>query len=73
MPLSQGVLEIPTKSEKLTKPEVAFATNVVTDYPLETHVFASMLHNLPLYIGTKRGVWLIDRNKIFFVSDKAPE
>jgi hypothetical protein len=61
--LSKGPLELNTK-EHGNPVEALMTTQIVTDYPLETHVFASMLSKLPLYVGTSRGIWLVDRDSI---------
>ena len=48
-------------------------SHVVTDYPLETHVFVSLLHkNAPIYVATRRGTWLVIGDKITLVDDKPP-
>jgi hypothetical protein len=31
---------------------------------LETHVFVSLLHQRPIYVGTSRGNWVVDGAKI---------
>jgi len=64
--LSRGVLELAT-SDGEKRPEALFATELVDDYPLETHVFASMASHLPLYVTNARGLWRIDRDKITFL------
>ena len=43
-------------------------TQLVTDWPLETHVFVSLLHDRrPIYVGTERGVWRVVGDKIALV------
>ncbi|MFW2341740.1 hypothetical protein [Brevundimonas sp.] len=37
-----------------------FATHIVSDTPVETHVFLSLQSGLPLYVGTGDGVWRVD-------------
>jgi hypothetical protein len=66
MPLSKGILEL-TK-----EPGVAALTvsHIVTAYPLETHVFASMLHHMPIYVGTERGVWVVNADSIILLSNE---
>jgi hypothetical protein len=41
-------------------------THLVTDYPLETHVFASLLHRVPVYVKTARGIWKVNGDRISF-------
>jgi hypothetical protein len=43
-----------------TKPAALFATHIVSERPLETHGYLSLLHKQPLYIGTKQGVWKVE-------------
>lgn len=69
-PLSRGILEIPTTSEKLAEVQGLYATHIVTDYPVETHVFASLLHKVPIHVKTARGVWLVDGIKITMVPEE---
>jgi hypothetical protein len=48
-------------------------SHIVTDYPLETHVFVSLLHkNAPIYVTTNRGTWLVMGDQIKLVDDKLP-
>ncbi|HEY6477213.1 MAG TPA: hypothetical protein VI456_11575 [Polyangia bacterium] len=52
-------------------PVAAAVSQIVTDWPLETHVFVSLLHDrTPIYVATKRGVWLVVGDKISLVDDK---
>src|SRR5712664_1004201 len=62
-PLSETELELSAQSVNGT-PAALTVTHLVTDYPLETHVFASMSSRLPLYVGTSRGTWLVDYDSI---------
>ncbi len=66
-PLSSTVLEVSLDA----RPEAArgggggvFVTHLATEHPLETHVFASLLHGMPVYVGTSRGNWVVDDNEI---------
>ena len=72
MPLSQSVLELPVRAPGQVKTVGLFIKHVVTDYPLETHVFTGPLHKTPLYVVTRRGVWFVDRGEISFVSADVP-
>jgi hypothetical protein len=66
-PLSKGALEMSTRHEG-GPVKALFVTEIVTDYPVETHVFASMFSGLPLYVATARGNWLVDGDSIRLVS-----
>ena len=68
IPLSKGILEF-TKGAGAVALTVS---HIVTDYPLETHVFASMLNHVPIYVGTERGVWLVNGDSITLVSSEVP-
>jgi hypothetical protein len=41
-------------------------SNIVTNYPLETHVFASLLYKLPLSLVTPVGIWRVDGQHITY-------
>lgn len=60
-PLSRSclVLEPSTTPEGSTTAGL-FATHIVSDTPVETHVFLSLQSGLPLYVGTGDIVWLVD-------------
>lgn len=71
MPLSKGILELPTKpSTQGGTVEAMFVTHLLTDWPLETHVFVSLLTHKQVYVGTKVGIWCVDGDKIRFVDDR---
>jgi hypothetical protein len=73
MPLSKSVLEIPTRGPKGEEPAALMVSHVVTDFPLETHVFTSLLVKKPVFVATRRGVWRVDGDKIRFLSDRPPQ
>jgi|SRR5215471_5175141 len=76
VPLSKSALVIPPPRENIPRgatPVAAMVSQIVTDWPLETHVFVSLLHNrTPIYVATQRGVWLVVGDKISLVDDKPP-
>lgn len=40
-------------------------TTLVSDLPLETHVYLSLLHRMPFYVGTANGhAWKVEKGKI---------
>jgi hypothetical protein len=45
----------------------AFFTHLVSETPVETHVFLSKLHRQPFYVGTARGVWKVADDTITFL------
>ena len=69
-PLSKSILELPTRRPNGEKPEALWVTHLVTDWPLETHVFASLLYKLPVYVGTSRGTWRVNGAKIAFLGSR---
>jgi hypothetical protein len=69
MPLSKGILEMPAGPTTAT----IFVTHILTDWPLETHVFASLLHKKPVYVATRVGLWRVDGDKIALIDDKPPK
>ena len=70
-PLSKSVIELPTVSPEGTAVESLFVTHIVSDFPLETHVLASLQAKLPIYVATKRGLWRVAGAEISLV--KGPE
>ena len=52
MPLSKSILELPT-SQGGGKTEALIVSHLVTEYPLETHVFASLSARLTVYVATR--------------------
>jgi len=72
MPLSKTALELPTRGAQGETVEALAVTQIVTDFPLETHVFTSLLVGLPVYVGTKRGNWLVDGDRIAFLGESGP-
>ena len=69
--LSRTVLEISTFDEEGREPEALAVTSVDDDLPSEIHVFLSLLHQLPVFVGTSRGVWRVDGDEISRVDPEA--
>ena len=65
-PLSKSIIEIPYSSEGKTTAGLV-VSHILTDWPLETHVFASLLYKLPVYVATSRGNWKVEKGKISLV------
>lgn len=40
-------------------------SHVIDDWPIETHVYLSLLHDLPVYVGTSLGKWKVEAGSIF--------
>ena len=71
-PLTNAVIEAPTRTAD--GPLAALVvTHVTTDYPVETHVFASLQSKLPIYVYTERGTWRVNGDAITFLGDKTPD
>jgi len=73
MPLSKTAVELPTKGPKGQTLEALMITQIVTDWPLETHVLVSLQTKLPVYVGTRRGIWRVNGDKIVLISDHPPD
>jgi hypothetical protein len=65
-PLSKTVFELPYGASPGSTTAALAITHLVTDYPLETHVFASLLYRLPIHVATARGLWRVDGATISF-------
>jgi hypothetical protein len=65
--LSKAMLEIPYQAQ--ADSASLMVTHIVTDYPLETHVFTSLLLGIEVYVGTQRGVWRINGDRIAFLGN----
>ncbi len=66
-PLSRSAIAIPLR-EKGKEAEAIVVTHLLTDYPMEHHVFASLLHGgLPIFVATKTALWEVRGADIRFV------
>lgn len=61
---SNEPFEIPFPTDTGDSLRALIVSNTVTDYPLEFHVFASLLYDLPVYVITERGIWRVMDNVI---------
>lgn len=66
-PLTRSILEIPMDPSLVSRG--LWVTHTVTEWPLETHVFVSLLHKLPVFVATSRGVWEVDGRQIFLLPE----
>lgn len=64
--LTKTVLEVPTEADGHDAVALTIS-HLVTDYPLETHVFTSLLLRLPVYVATSRGMWRVNGDQIAFL------
>jgi hypothetical protein len=69
-PLSKSILELPLALPPGAKEAGLAVTHIISETPIETHVFVSLLHKLPVYVGTSRGLWKVDGDKISFIEEK---
>lgn len=69
-PLSKSVLEMPVMPPSGSKSEALVVMHLVTEWPLETHVFASLLHKLPIVVATSRGNWWVNADRIAFLGSR---
>jgi hypothetical protein len=71
-PLSKGALEMRLLGPRPGKQaEFLIVTHDVTDAPLETHVFVSLLHRVSVFVLTRRGTWRVDGARITFLGGLA--
>jgi hypothetical protein len=67
-PLSKGVIELPTNTcPGQAKCVALVVSHIVTEAPVETHVFASLLNRIDLYVVTSRGWWRVKGSTIEFL------
>lgn len=64
--LTKTALEVPTEQDGHAAVALSIS-HLVTDYPLETHVFTSLLLRLPVYVVTSRGMWRVNGDQIAFL------
>jgi hypothetical protein len=67
-PLSRSALEMPLGPPKPGSTTAALVVSqIVTDYPLETHVLVSLLNRVPIVVATRRGAWRVEGDHIDFL------
>lgn len=66
-PLSKSVLEIPLQDKINYKPVAVLVNQILTDWPTEIHVFASLLYKTKIYVASESGAWAVDNGNIFFL------
>jgi hypothetical protein len=65
--LSASDLELPTRDSAGQRVAALTVTDDRMDHPTETHVFASRMANLPIYVTTGRGLWKVRPSAIDFL------
>jgi hypothetical protein len=65
-PLSKSCLQVPLPESREKVPALV-VTSLVSSCPLETHVFLSLLHARPIYLGNAGGTWKIQGTRISFL------
>ncbi len=63
-PLAKSCLSMEVK-----KDAIPVVTHLINETPIETHVFLSLSHKLPLYVGTNTGAFKIENGKIEFMGE----
>lgn len=71
-PLSRSAIELPTIAPRGDRVSELFITDPVAEYPLETHVLASLQSGVPLVVSTRRGSWFIDDGKVAYWGQRRP-
>ena len=68
-PLSKSclVLTVPPPGED--RLESLVATHVLDDHPIETHVFLSLLNEVPFFVLTESALWSVDQGEIRLLLD----
>jgi hypothetical protein len=56
------------KSQGEGEPVGAFVTHILSETPIETHVFLSRVHDIPLFVITQTGIWIVDDGTIRYES-----
>ncbi|MFX0199892.1 MAG: hypothetical protein ACFFCW_27530 [Candidatus Hodarchaeota archaeon] len=68
-PLSKSEILIPLREESDERVLSLIVTQIVTDWPTEIHVFASLLYKVEIYVSTQSGLWLVDGTNISFLGE----
>lgn len=72
-PLSKSAIEIPTVAPRGDRVSELFIADPSADYPLETHVLASLQSGVPIVVSTRRGSWLVDDGKVAYFGQGRPQ
>jgi hypothetical protein len=71
-PLTLSVFEMPFRppNKPAGEIEALFITHHLSEWPLETHVFVSLVHKTKIFVVTSRYVWKVDGGRICLVSNR---
>jgi hypothetical protein len=62
-PLSKAEIIVPIQENS----SGLVVSQIITDWPTEIHVFASLLYKTEIYVATRSGLWKVDGTNISFV------
>lgn len=68
--LSKDELELPTRDDSGQRLPALTITEGDVEHPTETHVFASRLANVPIYVTTGRGRWKVRASGIDYLGPR---
>jgi len=68
--LSKDELELPTRDRSGQRLAALAVTEGDVDHPTETHVLASRLANVPIYVTTGRGRWKVRATGIDYLGPR---
>jgi hypothetical protein len=72
-PLTKSILEVDFGNlEPSQKPAAIVVSHIVTEWPLETHVFTSLLHRQPVYVACSQHLWKVDGDRITLLPQPPP-
>jgi hypothetical protein len=54
LPVAEDIGQLAERADQ--QPAGAYMTHIVSDTPTETHVFLSLLHQTPFYVGTSKNI-----------------
>ncbi len=63
-PLSLSCLITAPDLPQGTEPAGLYVTHLTTAWPLETHVYTSLLYGVPVFVQTNVGIWEVDGDRI---------
>jgi hypothetical protein len=73
-PMSKSILELPASDPPAgTQRAGAWITHLVSACPTEAHVFTSLLHRMPIHVGTSRGQWAVEGDRISLLQEGTAE
>jgi len=72
-PLTKSIMEVEFGNLKPSqKPAAIVVSHIVTEWPLETHVFTSLLHKQPVYVACSEHLWKVDGDRITLLPKSSP-